>query len=87
VLGWPTALTKSGKQVTVLDRTHGVDIRLGARVDCIVGQDGRASGVLTADGKILPAENTLSSSTRAVGLEAAGPQRHGGINRFAAIRM
>lgn len=37
-------------------RAHGVDVRLGAAVDCIVGEDGKASGVRLADGSIIPAQ-------------------------------
>ena len=37
-------------------RAHGVDVRLGAMVECIQERDGRASGVRLADGEILTAE-------------------------------
>ena len=37
-------------------RAHGVDVRLGVGVDCIVGKDGRATGVRLADGAELEAE-------------------------------
>jgi 3-phenylpropionate/trans-cinnamate dioxygenase ferredoxin reductase subunit len=40
-------------------RAHGVDVRLGAKVDCIVEQDGRATGVQLADGTILPCEMVI----------------------------
>ncbi|MBW8744434.1 MAG: FAD-dependent oxidoreductase [Sphingomonas sp.] len=40
-------------------RAHGVDVRLGARVDCIVEKDGRAVGVRLADGEILPCEMVI----------------------------
>jgi 3-phenylpropionate/trans-cinnamate dioxygenase ferredoxin reductase subunit len=40
-------------------RDHGVDVRLNARVDCIVEQDGRAVGVQMADGEILPAQMVI----------------------------
>jgi 3-phenylpropionate/trans-cinnamate dioxygenase ferredoxin reductase subunit len=40
-------------------RAHGVDVRLGAKVDCIVGQDDRATGVQLADGEVLPAEMVI----------------------------
>jgi 3-phenylpropionate/trans-cinnamate dioxygenase ferredoxin reductase subunit len=40
-------------------RAHGVDVRLGAKVDCIVEQDGHAAGVLMADGEVLPAEMVI----------------------------
>lgn len=37
-------------------RAHGVEIRLGAQVDCIVERQGRAAGVQLADGEVIPAE-------------------------------
>lgn len=37
-------------------RAHGVDVRLGAAVDCIVGEDGKACGVRLADGSVIPAQ-------------------------------
>jgi 3-phenylpropionate/trans-cinnamate dioxygenase ferredoxin reductase subunit len=37
-------------------RAHGVDVRLGAAVDCIVGENGKASGVRLADGSVIPAQ-------------------------------
>ena len=37
-------------------RAHGVDVRLGVAVDCIVGEDGRATGVRLADGSVIPAQ-------------------------------
>ncbi|KQT34717.1 pyridine nucleotide-disulfide oxidoreductase [Sphingomonas sp. Leaf412] len=37
-------------------RAHGVDLRLGATVDCILGADGRATGVRLADGETLAAQ-------------------------------
>ena len=37
-------------------RAHGVDLRLGAKVDCILEKDGRAGGVRLADGEELPAQ-------------------------------
>ncbi|RDE04749.1 NAD(P)/FAD-dependent oxidoreductase [Sphingomonas aracearum] len=37
-------------------RAHGVDIRLGATVECIEERDGRASGVRLAGGEVLPAD-------------------------------
>jgi 3-phenylpropionate/trans-cinnamate dioxygenase ferredoxin reductase subunit len=40
-------------------RAHGVDIRLGAQVDCIEEQDGRATGVRLHDGEILPCEMVI----------------------------
>jgi 3-phenylpropionate/trans-cinnamate dioxygenase ferredoxin reductase subunit len=40
-------------------RAHGVNVRLGARVDCITEQGGRATGVRMADGEILPAQMVI----------------------------
>lgn len=40
-------------------RRHGVDVRLGTQVDCIVGADGRATGVRLADGSIVPAQMVI----------------------------
>ena len=40
-------------------RAHGVDIRLGAMVDCIVEADGRAIGVRLADGETLACEMVI----------------------------
>lgn len=37
-------------------RAHGVDVRLGVAVDCIVGEDGRATAVRLADGSVIPAQ-------------------------------
>lgn len=37
-------------------RAHGVDVRLGAKVDRLLGRDGRVSGVRLADGEVLPAD-------------------------------
>ena len=40
-------------------RAHGVDLRLGVQVDCIVGQQGHAVGVKLADGHVIPAEMVI----------------------------
>jgi len=40
-------------------RAHGVDVRLGAMVDCIAEKDGRAVGVRLADGAVLPCEMVI----------------------------
>jgi 3-phenylpropionate/trans-cinnamate dioxygenase ferredoxin reductase subunit len=37
-------------------RAHGVDVRLGAMVECIEGRDGRVTAVRLADGEIVAAE-------------------------------
>jgi 3-phenylpropionate/trans-cinnamate dioxygenase ferredoxin reductase subunit len=40
-------------------RAHGVDLRLGARVEAVVGQAGRVSGVRMADGEELAAQMVI----------------------------
>ena len=40
-------------------RTHGVDVRLGVTVDCIVGEGGKVTGVQLADGAIVPAQMVI----------------------------
>jgi 3-phenylpropionate/trans-cinnamate dioxygenase ferredoxin reductase subunit len=40
-------------------RAHGVDVRLGVMVDCIMEKDARATGVRLADGSILQAEMVI----------------------------
>jgi len=37
-------------------RAHGVDLRLGARVECLEGQGGRVTGVRLADGEVAAAQ-------------------------------
>jgi 3-phenylpropionate/trans-cinnamate dioxygenase ferredoxin reductase subunit len=40
-------------------RAHGVDLRTGARMDCIEVKDGRAVGVRMEDGTVLPADMVI----------------------------
>ena len=41
-------------------RAHGVEVELGAKVDCIVGNaDGRVTGVKMHDGTVLPADMVI----------------------------
>lgn len=40
-------------------RAHGVDLRLGAVVDCITEEGGRATGVKLADGQVVPAQMVI----------------------------
>ena len=40
-------------------RAHGVDLRTGVTVDCIVGDGTRATGVRLTDGTVLPAEMVI----------------------------
>lgn len=37
-------------------RAHGVDLRTGISVDCLVGEGGKVTGVKLADGTVLPAD-------------------------------
>ncbi|MXP47768.1 NAD(P)/FAD-dependent oxidoreductase [Altererythrobacter luteolus] len=37
-------------------RAHGVDLRLEAMVDSLIGEDGKVSGVKLADGEVIPAD-------------------------------
>jgi len=37
-------------------RAHGVDLRTGVAVDCLVGEGGKVTGVKLADGTVLPAD-------------------------------
>ena len=47
-------------------RAHGVDVRLGAAVDCLLGED-RVTGVRMRDGEILPAQMVIVG----IGIEPA----------------
>lgn len=40
-------------------RARGVDVRLGVAVECIVGNDGRVSGVRLTDGEVVPAQMVI----------------------------
>jgi 3-phenylpropionate/trans-cinnamate dioxygenase ferredoxin reductase subunit len=40
-------------------RAHGVDLRTEAKVDCIIGAEGKACGVRLADGEIIPADMVI----------------------------
>jgi len=40
-------------------RAHGVDVRLGTAVECLVGEGGRVSAVRLADGQELPADMVI----------------------------
>jgi 3-phenylpropionate/trans-cinnamate dioxygenase ferredoxin reductase subunit len=40
-------------------RAHGVDVRLGVAVDCILGDGTRATGVRLADGEVVPAQMVI----------------------------
>lgn len=40
-------------------RAHGVDLRTGVAIDCILGEGGRATGVRLADGSVLAVEMVI----------------------------
>jgi 3-phenylpropionate/trans-cinnamate dioxygenase ferredoxin reductase subunit len=40
-------------------RAHGVDVRLGVKVECIEETEGRVAGVRLADGELVPAEMVI----------------------------
>jgi len=40
-------------------RAHGVEVHLGVKVDCILGENGRVTGVRMHDGSVLPAEMVI----------------------------
>ncbi len=70
-------------------RAEGVDIRLGATVECILGRDGRASGVRLAGGEVIAAEMVIVGIgiVPAVGpLLAAGADGGNGVLVDAAGR-
>jgi 3-phenylpropionate/trans-cinnamate dioxygenase ferredoxin reductase subunit len=70
-------------------RAHGVDVRLGARVDFIEGPDGRATGVRMADGEVLPAEMVIVGIGIVPAVEpliAAGAEGGNGVTVDALCR-
>ena len=40
-------------------RAHGVEVRLGVKVECILGEDDRVTGVRLADGELVPAQMVI----------------------------
>ena len=65
-------------------RKRGVDIRLDARVDCIVGGEGRVGGVRMADGAVLPCEIVIVG----IGIEpAVGPLIVAGAQGGNGVRV
>ena len=69
-------------------RAHGVDLRTGVAVDCLVGE-GRVSGVRLADGSVIPAEAVIVGIgiVPAVGpLLAAGAAGGNGVDVDAFCR-
>jgi len=70
-------------------RAHGVDVRLGAMVDCIAEQDGRATGVRLADGETLPCEMVIVGIGIIPSVQpllAAGAAGSNGVNVDAQCR-
>ncbi|MEN2787805.1 NAD(P)/FAD-dependent oxidoreductase [Sphingomonas qilianensis] len=64
-------------------RSHGVDIRLGATVECIEGRDGAACGVRLQSGEILPCEMVIVGIGIVPAVEpllAAGADGGNGVN-------
>jgi 3-phenylpropionate/trans-cinnamate dioxygenase ferredoxin reductase subunit len=64
-------------------RSHGVEIRLGAQVDCIVESDGRACGVRMHDGEVIPADMVIVGIGIVPAVEpllAAGAAGGNGVN-------
>ena len=62
-------------------RAHGVDVRLGAAVDCIEGE-GRVSGVRMQDGEVIPAQMVIVGIGIVPAVEpliAAGAQGGNGV--------
>jgi 3-phenylpropionate/trans-cinnamate dioxygenase ferredoxin reductase subunit len=70
-------------------RAHGVDVRLGAMVECIEEADGRATGVLLADGEVLPCEMVIVGIGIVPAVEplvAAGAEGGNGVRIDAQCR-
>lgn len=70
-------------------RAHGVDLRTGVAVDCLVGEGGKVTGVKLADGTVLPADLVIVG----IGiipcvepLRAAGAEGGNGVNVDAQCR-
>lgn len=63
-------------------RAHGVDVRLDAKVDCLIEQRGRVSGVRMADGEVLPCEMAIVGIgivPSVQPLQAAGARSENGV--------
>jgi 3-phenylpropionate/trans-cinnamate dioxygenase ferredoxin reductase subunit len=64
-------------------RAHGVDVRTGVAVDCILGEDGKVSGVQLADGDVVRADMVvvgIGISPNVEALIAAGAQGGNGVH-------
>jgi 3-phenylpropionate/trans-cinnamate dioxygenase ferredoxin reductase component len=65
-------------------RAQGVDLRLGAQVDCFVGEGGRVTGVTLADGTVIPAQMVIVG----IGIEpAVGPLIAAGADGGNGVRV
>jgi len=63
-------------------RSHGVDVRLGAAVTCIEGENGRVTRVLLADGTALPADIVIVGigiQPHVAALQSAGAECPNGV--------
>lgn len=64
-------------------RAHGVDLRTNVAVDCLEGEGGKVTGVMLADGSVLPAEIVIVGIgiiPSVAPLLAAGAEGGNGVN-------
>ena len=79
----------AGEVFARLHREHGVDLRMSTKVDGIVGDDGRATGVALEGGKVVPADAVVVGigAVPLTGLaEEAGIEVDNGVVTDAAFR-
>lgn len=70
-------------------RAHGVEVRTGCGVDCIVGDGGKATGVRLSDGMVLPADMVvvgIGIVPATAPLQAAGAAGANGVEVDAFCR-
>jgi 3-phenylpropionate/trans-cinnamate dioxygenase ferredoxin reductase subunit len=70
-------------------RAHGVDLRTSAKVDCIVGAEGKACGVRLVDGETIPADMVIVGIGITPAIEplvAAGARAGNGVEVDAFCR-
>jgi 3-phenylpropionate/trans-cinnamate dioxygenase ferredoxin reductase subunit len=70
-------------------RARGIDVRLGATVECIEGENGRASGVRLMSGEVIPAQMVIVGIgivPAVAPLLAAGAEGADGVNVDAFCR-